>query len=140
MSLIPYQPFFDFDQIWKNMKLASGDNGTGLLSPKVDIAEKDKNYLISAEFPGVDSDNINVTLEDGLLTISAETQSEDKKEEEGKIIYQERKYGKFSRSFNVGRSIQEGDITAKSKDGILTLTVPKQEEQVEKSRRIPIHS
>ena len=63
MSLIPYQPFFDFDQLWKSMKSPSGETYGDLLSPKVDITENDKSYLISSEFPGVESDKLNVTLE-----------------------------------------------------------------------------
>ena len=64
---------------------------------------------------------------------------EDKEEKEGKVIRQERRYGKFMRTFNLGSDVQEGDIKANFKDGVLTLTAPKKEEQVKASHRIDIH-
>jgi HSP20 family protein len=139
MSLVPYQPFFDFDQLWKNMKLSLDQDSSSILSPKIEVAEKDNQYMISAEFPGVTSDDIDIRLEKGILTLSAETQY-DKEKEEGKVIYQERRYGKFSRSFNVGQNINEEEIKASFKDGVLTLNIPKKAETEEHSKKIPIHS
>lgn len=140
MSLIPYKPFLDFDELFSNMKFPHTKSTGGLLSPKIDVSEKDNNFLIEAEFPGISSDDIHVTLEDGLLTLSAETQTEENREEKGKVIYQERQYGKYSRSFNVGKTIQESDITANFKDGVLSLTLPKVGEKEQGARRIPISS
>ncbi len=140
MSLIPYHPFSDFDHLWNKIKLSPDGNSSTLLSPKVDVSEKDTQYLINAEFPGIDKKDIKVTLENGILSLEAETHKEEKKEEKGEVIYQERQYGKFARRFNVGNDIQEKDIEAKFKDGVLSLTLPKKSVKENTVSRIPIHS
>ncbi len=140
MSLIPYQPFSDFDHLWNKIKLSSDGNSTALLSPKVDVTEKDKQYLINAEFPGIDKKDIKVTLENGILSLEAETRKEEKKEDKGEIIYQERQYGKFARRFNVGNDIREKDVEATFRDGILSLTLPKKLVKENTINHIPINS
>lgn len=146
MSLIPrnnlHNSLFDFDNLFDhlwggNMPETTLSNDT--FSPRIDVREKGKHYEISAELPGVNKDDVSVTLDNGVLTIAAETHQEDKEEKEGKVIRQERRYGKFMRTFNLGSDVQESDIQANFKDGVLTLTAPKKEEQVTASHRIDIH-
>ncbi len=108
-------------------------------TPRVDIAEKKDHYELTAELPGVDKKDIDVTLDNGLLTISAESRFENKEEKEGRLIRQERRYGKFVRSFNLGTDVKDKDIKAEFKNGLLTLTVPKTEEKSPVSKRIEIH-
>jgi len=79
-----------------------------------------------------------VHVHEGVLTIEAETQQEDKEEKEGRIIRQERRYGRFMRSFNLGGEVTEADIKASFKDGILKLEAPKVAEKVPERRRIKI--
>lgn len=142
MSLIPRDSLFNFDNMFENffsptkMMLESGE---GFFSPRVDIREGKKHYILSAELPGVKKDDLTVTLDNGQLTIEAVTQQEEKEEKEGRIVRQERRYGRFVRSFNLGGDVQEKDIDASFKDGILTLKVPRVEERVPESRRIKIH-
>ncbi|BFM17875.1 Hsp20/alpha crystallin family protein [Maricurvus nonylphenolicus] len=147
MSLIPRNrplgnSLFDFDnffdQVWGN-RLPETSFSPTTFSPRIDVREHDGHYEISAELPGVDKDDLSVTLDNGVLTIEAETHQEDKEEKEGKLIRQERRYGKFMRSFNLGSDVREKDINASFKDGVLTLTAPKREETVSQSRRIDIH-
>ena len=140
MSLMPYQPFFDFDRLWNSVKLPANNLPEGVMSPKVEIAKSDDTYQISAEFPGVDKEDIEITLENGILTLTAQNQSEQKKEEKGKVIYQERQFGQYSRSFNVGREIEQKDIKASFKDGVLNLKVPNKVPEEQKTQRIPIRS
>ena len=140
MNLIPRNSLFDFDNFFENLwggRLPESALGKGAFSPRIDVRDKNDHYEISAELPGVDKDNIHVTLDNGVLTIEAETHQEDKEEKEGKIIRQERRYGKFMRSFNLG-DVKETEINANFKDGVLTLTAPKRSEHNSTRQRIAI--
>jgi HSP20 family protein len=104
----------------------------------VDIKDIDDHYEITAELPGVAKEDIHVHVRDGILTLEAETTQEDKEEKEGKIIRQERRYGKFMRSFNLGSDVEESDIKASFTDGVLKLQAPKLVEKSVERRRISI--
>jgi HSP20 family protein len=77
--------------------------------------------------PGVKKDDIQVTLEDGVLTIAGETRSETKEEKEGRVIRQERRFGRYVRSLHLNTQVDEKQIKASYKDGVLELTLPKAE-------------
>lgn len=95
-------------------------------SPAVDISEDDEAYLIRAELPGVNRDDVKVQVNDGVLTLQGERKSE--KEEKGKKVHRvERFYGNFMRSFTLPDNVDEENINADYKDGILTLKLPKSE-------------
>ncbi len=95
---------------------------------KTDIKERDSGYDLTIDMPGIKKEDIKAELNDGYLTISAESSSsKDEKDENGKYICRERYSGSYSRSFYVGDAVTEQDITAKFEDGTLKLTVPKKE-------------
>ena len=98
------------------------------LIPAMDVKERDNEYVIHAELPGVKKEDIDVTIENGVLTISGETRSESEEKEGERIVRSERRYGKYVRTMRVGSQIDEQSIKAKYKDGILELTLPKAEE------------
>lgn len=106
---------------------------------KVDVRDEGDSYTLEADLPGVNKDNLKVEVSGGMLTISAEY--DEKKEEKGeddKYVYRERRCGSMRRSFNV-EGIREDDITAEFKDGVLKLTLPKQETKaLPESRAIQI--
>ncbi|MBE5034712.1 Hsp20/alpha crystallin family protein [Gallibacter intestinalis] len=103
-----------------------GKHGKNLM--KTDIREKDGSYELDIDLPGFKKDEVKAKLENGFLTISAEKGlNRDQKDNEGRFIRQERYAGAMSRSFYVGDSVKQEDITAKFEDGILRLSVPKQE-------------
>ncbi len=141
MSLIPRSSLFDFDHFFDHFRspAALNEKENGTFAPRIEVKEKKNQYLISAELPGVEKEDVHVTLENGILTLSAESHQEDKEEKDGQIIRQERRYGRFVRSFNVGNDVQQSDIHATFKNGVLTLTAPKVEAPAETSRRIDIH-
>ena len=94
---------------------------------RVDVKDEGDRYTLEADMPGVSKDNLKVEVANGTLTISADY--DEKKEEKGeddKYVYRERRCGSMRRSFNV-EGIREDDITAEFKDGVLKLTLPKQE-------------
>ena len=95
--------------------------------PNVDIAESDTEIEISAELPGLKKEDININLENGRLTVSGERKF--KNEEKGKNYHRiESSYGSFSRSFYLPDSIDEDTINATYINGVLNVTIKKQEE------------
>ncbi|TSE33928.1 Hsp20/alpha crystallin family protein [Tepidimonas charontis] len=92
---------------------------------KVDITESDNAYTISAEMPGVNKDAIHVTVDNNVVTISAEVKQEDVKREGEKVLHSERYFGAVSRSFALPGDVDEGAASAKFENGVLTLTLPK---------------
>ena len=95
--------------------------------PLVDISEDDKEYLIKAELPEVKKDEVKVTLEHGVLTLSGERKFE--KEEKNKRFHRvERAYGSFTRSFTLPDDADAAKVTAEFKDGLLTVRVAKSEQ------------
>ena len=141
MMLVPYSrknhsvynPFQDFDDLEKAF---FSDRSLGEL--KTDIKDLGESYALEADLPGFKKEDIHVDIEDGYMTISAERSNEtEKKDDKGNFVRRERSYGSFSRSFDVS-SVKTEDITGEYKDGVLTLTMPKKEENVPTSRRIEI--
>ena len=139
MSLIPRSSLFDVDRFFNDSwpSLAESDTST-FFAPRVDISEADGHYVITAELPGVSKDDIHIHVRDGILTLEAETTQEEKEEEKGRVIRQERRYGKYMRSFNLGADVQESDIKASFKDGVLKLEAPKIVEKEPERRRIEV--
>lgn len=142
MSLVPRGSLFDLDNLFDQLvspSRALGEGKEGFFSPRIDVSETADSYEISAELPGVSKDDINITLEEGVLTLEAEVHREEKKEKEGRVIRQERRYGKYMRSFNLGADVSETDIDASFRDGVLTLKAPKREPSQPQRQRIEIH-
>ena len=108
---------------------------------KTDIKELDNGYELEIDLPGFKKDEIEAKLENGYLTISAAKglDKEEKDEKDGKYIRKERYSGAMSRSFYVGDELKQEDIKAKYEDGILKLSVPKEEpKKVETTKHIAI--
>ena len=95
---------------------------------KTDVHEHEDHYTVDIDLPGFKKDEINLTLENGYLTVSAaKGMDKDETDKKGKIIRQERYAGALQRSFYVGDALTEQDITARFENGVLSLNVPKQE-------------
>ena len=121
-----------FDRLWPEWRRDYGEDVT----PSVDFSEKDNEYHLTAEIPGLNKDDISITIEDGYLTLSGK--KEDSKEEEGKDYYiKETRTGSFSRSFKLPKKVVEAKVDATYKDGILTVIIPKKEDS--KTKKIEIH-
>lgn len=107
---------------------------------KTDIREHDMGFELDIDLPGYRKEDVKAELKDGYLTISAQTRSDnDEKEENGKYIRRERYYGTCSRSFYVGKDVQQEDISAKFENGVLIMNVPKHvEKPVEEKKYIAI--
>jgi HSP20 family protein len=93
---------------------------------EVDVREDDDHFYFVAELPGLNKDDVEVTLEDGVLTISGE-KKDDRKEEKNGYHLRERRHGKFSRSFRLPTEVDPNKVGAQLKDGLLTVTLHKAE-------------
>lgn len=144
MNLIPYSrrnsdaaalynPFQMFDEMEKSF---FGSNS--LSEFKTDIRDEGDHYLLEADLPGFKKEDINIDLNDSLLTISAERHSDyEERDKKGNFVRCERSYGSYSRSFGV-EGIQTDDIKASYLDGVLKLTLPKRSPAKGESRRLSI--
>ncbi len=103
-------------------------------APSADIYEKDGHLVVKAELPGVDRDDISVTVEDGDLVLQGERRAEDEVEEDA-FYRMERFTGTFYRRFALPDGIDEGQITAEYKDGVLEVRIPKPSGDEEKPER-----
>ncbi len=107
------------------------------LSPRLDISETKDKYEIKAELPGIDEKDINLSVNDGLLTISGEKKTETEDKNKGYYL-KECSYGAFSRSVRVPENVFDDKIEAKFKRGVLTINMPKKEPLMPKTRKIEI--
>lgn len=127
----------DFDQFFNGFLAPEAYVADGHdLVPAVDVSETDDAYLVRAEMPGVRKEDIDITLEDGVLTLSAERKSESEAREGERLIRREVRYGKYLRSLRLGVPIDEDRIKASYADGVLALNLPKSE--AAKPRKIEV--
>lgn len=128
----------EFDNILGRYFGGSGSNGGRLAPYGVDVREDADHIYVEAELPGFKKDDVDITLENNTLTISAERQSEHKEAEQqsGDWLLRERNYTRFARSFNLPPTVDEQSVNAKLNDGVLTITLNKREET--KPRKINV--
>ena len=138
MNIIPRDPWFNmdnfFDDLFAHRHLIDKESP---FKPRVDIIDKEDKYVFVAELPGVAKEDINVNIQDGVLTIEAKM-SEEKTSEKDRVLCKERRSGFFSRSINVGKNINADEIKAEFINGLLKLTAPKPKEEVKEVRKIDI--
>ena len=120
-----------FDELFRDFPLGYSIaplHGDPLPHPgkiKIDVKENGDNLVVHAEMPGVSKDDIDVSVVNNVLTISAEVSQYDADEENDKIIHSERYYGAVQRSIALPAEVSIDDASAKYEDGILVLTLPK---------------
>ena len=137
MNLVKWDPIKELEDVSTRLNRMFGrfpahaESGQELLRvadwwPSADIVETDTAYLIKAEIPGVQKEDVKVTVQDGMLTMQGERKIE--KEEKGKKFHRiERSYGSFVRSFRVPDDADENSVKAEFKDGMLNVTLAKSE-------------
>lgn len=113
------------------------DGGQRLAPYAVDVREDADHFYVEAELPGFKKDNVDITLENQQLTISA-VRNEDTKQngEKGELLLHERRFSRFLRSFTLPPTVDEQSVNAKLQDGVLTVTINKREET--KPRKISV--
>jgi len=129
MNITRYEPWGLLSQLQRELahgNAAEGSTATAEWAPAVDIKEETDKFVIHADIPGVKPEEINVSMEDGVLTIKGEKKTEAKTDEEGyKRV--ERTYGSFYRRFSLPDTANSDAISAQSKHGVLEIIIPKRE-------------
>ena len=125
-----FDPFNDLvDDLFKGflVRPVAYENGRGEALPrmKVDVAERNGAYLVTAELPGVKKEDIQVSIDGAQVTLTAEVKREREASQDERVLHTERVYGKLSRSFTLPQELDESKAEAKFKDGVLELTLPK---------------
>ncbi|NND72967.1 MAG: Hsp20/alpha crystallin family protein [Rhodothermales bacterium] len=111
------------------------DLDLGNWSPRADITENENSFTVELDIPGMSKDDIDISFHDGVLGITGERVFEEKAED-GNLYRYERQFGRFSRSFTLGKAVNPENISASYDNGVLIVTVPKAEES--KPRRIKV--
>lgn len=106
-------------------------------TPAVDIVEREQDYVITAEMPGVPASNVDVRLSDERLSIKGEKTEETDEDRKG-VHISERRYGSFQRTFRVPEGVDRGKIEASFVNGVLTVTLPKSAEALKNERTIEV--
>lgn len=156
MALIPWRergsmdPFRDMERLRSQMNnlfntslsrwldpSEGEDLSKNIWGPALEVKEKKNDLIVKAEIPGMDKEDIEVTLEDGVLTLKGEKKREEKKEEEGRTT-SEFYYGTFMRSISLPADVDEEKINASYKNGVLRITLPKKESSKPRQLRIDV--
>jgi HSP20 family protein len=116
-----------FDSFFNGGTLEGNSLMPATWSPAVDLSERDNEYVLKVELPGVSKDDVKLTLQDNVLTVRGEKKQE-KETKRSNYSRVERSYGAFQRSFTLPTTVEEGKIEAIYKDGILTVNLPKAEQ------------
>ncbi len=136
MAITQYDPWNRLNQLTREMERVfdrravdadeSTQSATADWVPAVDIKEEENRFLVVADIPGVDPSDIEITMDNGLLTIRGERSSENTEEQEG-FKRVERSRGTFYRRFALPDTADVENVTAKGKHGVLEVVIPKQE-------------
>jgi HSP20 family protein len=127
MSLIRWEPFREMDNFFRRYAAGAGHplrEENGGWTPVANITETENEYLIKAELPEVKKEDVKVSMENGVITISGERKQEKEEKKENEIRI-ESFYGTFSRSFVLPDNIDEKAVSAESKEGVLRIHIPK---------------
>ena len=114
---------------------ASGDTRT----PALNIREGDADYVVEAELPGIDKSTLDITVDEGVLRIAADTNPAAPDSGGDRLLRQERIMGRFARELRLGAGIDEANISAEYRDGIVLLTLPKTAEVQPKKVNVKMH-
>ena len=128
MNVIRYEPFSLVDQVFNGLLSERGlGAGTPVAAwtPRVDVKEEENRFVIHADVPGVDPKDIEITLEDGVLTLKGERKGESRSEQDGWTRV-ERVAGSFSRRFTLPETVDAEGVAAKGEHGVLEIVIPKQ--------------
>ena len=145
MALVRWQPanIFDLSRDANRLFDSFRGNGNGeaplpaAFRPSVDIAENNDEYVVTADLPGIDREDLDVTVADGRLTIRGERR-QNGESTTGPTRRVERVYGTFTRSFELPAEVKADHIAATYRDGVLSVTVPKAEEAKPKQIEVKI--
>ncbi|MDH3533701.1 MAG: Hsp20/alpha crystallin family protein [Gammaproteobacteria bacterium] len=145
MSLVRFEPWSLFDELQRDFNRSAmrrfgpgdGEHSAADWVPAVDIVEHKDHFIVRADVPGVDPADIDVSMDNGVLSVAGERRAEDRSEIDGVQRF-ERSVGRFYRRFTLPDSADAEGITARSTNGILEISIPKLPEV--QARRIAVES
>jgi HSP20 family protein len=146
MRVIKWEPFRDVDDVFDRFFAETlrrwprpAAEGRAALdwAPAADVSETESEYLIKADLPEVRKEDVSITVQDGVLTLSGERRQEKRTDDE-KVHRVERAYGSFARRFALPENADEQGIRAESRDGVILIRIPKQKVVQPQPRQIAI--
>jgi HSP20 family protein len=149
MRVIKWEPFRDVDDVFDRFfaetlrrwpragDLPAAATQAREWAPAADVSETDGEYVIKAELPEVRKEDVNLTVQDGVLTLSGERRQE-KRDEQERVHRVERFYGTFARRFALPENADEQGIRAESRDGVIVIHIPKQRVVEPQPRQIQV--
>jgi HSP20 family protein len=146
MHVIKWEPFRDVDDLFDRFFAETvrrwprpGEQAQAVQewAPRADVTETDGEYVIKAELPEVRKEEVSITVQDGVLTLSGE-RKQDKREDSERLHRLERQYGSFARRFALPENADEAGIRAESRDGVIVIHIPKQRVVEPQPRQIQV--
>jgi HSP20 family protein len=133
-GLTRWRPFGELDDVRSRFDRMFGDLAAGGEGWKLalDVVERDDEYVVRADMPGLKPEEVKIDVEDDLLTISAEHE-ESEEERKDNYVRRERRYGSFSRSLTLPKGVTADEIKATSKNGVVEISVPKPKQEERKA-------
>lgn len=126
-----------FDDVWRGLPLAADGSHAGSVPLRLDVKEDDKAFYVAADLPGMSEKDVEITFEDGVLTIRGEKKiTRDEKQDTWHLV--ERSYGSFARQIALPKNVDANAINAEFEHGVLHVTLPKKADDQAKARRIEI--
>lgn len=139
-NVVTYNPFKemeDFEKAFFGDPFGGFFRNSDIAEFKTDITDEGDHYLLEADLPGFDKNDIHIDLDGETLTIRAERHSEKKSEDKNKYVCMERSYGKYARSYDVS-AVDTENIKAKYDNGVLSLTLPKKTQTLPEKKQLEI--
>jgi HSP20 family protein len=128
-ELARFDPFNDLDNLFKGFMVRPMFQGPSAAPQiKLEVSEDDKAYTIKAEIPGVNKEDIRVSVDGNLVSITAEVKKESEQKEGKKVVHSERYYGQVARSFTLENEVDDSAAQAKYADGVLEAVLPKKQQ------------
>ena len=146
MRVIKWEPFRDIDDMFDRVfadtmrrwpRVSSDERRVYDWAPAADVSETDDEYLIKAELPEVTKNDLNITVQEGVLTLAGERKAE-KREDNEKLHRVERFHGTFARRFTLPDDADEQGIKAESRDGVVVIHIPKHKVTHAQPRQIQV--
>ena len=138
MNVVRWSPFRELDNLFQALERPSAPVRRADWLPLVDIRESELDYQIDVEVPAVASEDLSVSVADGVLTVSGERKATDAAEEHGRLHRVERRYGRFVRNFQLPDDANPEAISAESKDGVLYLKIAKREQALSRNIEVKV--
>ena len=143
MTFVKFEPMRELDNLNNRLHKFFGEFPANIdlgfsFSPRVDIYADEKNIFIDAEIPGIKKDDLKISLQDNILTISGKKKKDETRNEDMQFFRNEIIWGDFSRSFSLPEDINADNVEASFENGVLKITIGKQEVKTAKERNIEI--